>query len=257
VIRPASYCGVVGYKADIEAFDRGGIRHVRPSLDALGVFARSPDDVALVRRALGSSVDGAGLAARAGAPTLALCRTSEWPLAHPATRAAIEAAAARLRDAGATIIDVVLPAPFDQALAAFATIVVRETADTMAADLAEGGAGLNDWLRGVASKARSLTDTDVHDAQRVAAQCRERLAHVFAGCDAILTPATAGEAPAQLYGAADPAFTPLWTLMHGPCMSLPVLDGPAGLPIGLQVVGARRTDDALLATAAWIVGALA
>jgi len=86
VIRPASYCGIVGYKGDIDAFDRGGIRHVRPSLDALGVFARCVDDIALVRRALGARDDDARFAARDGAPRLALCRTPEWPRAHPATR---------------------------------------------------------------------------------------------------------------------------------------------------------------------------
>src|SRR5205085_840112 len=94
VIRPASYCGIVGYKGDIDAFDRGGIRHVRPSLDALGIFARSLDDIALVRRALGPR--NAGLSGErepaTRPPRLALCRTPEWPMAEPATRDAIEAA---------------------------------------------------------------------------------------------------------------------------------------------------------------------
>ena len=256
VIRPASYCGIVGYKADIDAFDRGGIRHVRPSLDALGVFARGVDDIALVRRALGARGDDAGFAARDGAPRLALCRTPEWQRADPTTRDAIEGAVARLRDAGATFSEIILPAPFEHALAAFDTIVVRESAVAMANELAGAGAALNDWLRGVAAKARSITDADVRDAQRVAAQCRARLANVFDDCDAIVTPAASGEAPAELRGAADAAFTPLWTLVQGPCVSLPVLAGPNGLPVGLQVVGARGADAALLATSAWIVDAL-
>jgi Asp-tRNA(Asn)/Glu-tRNA(Gln) amidotransferase A subunit family amidase len=259
VIRPASYCGIVGYKADIDAFDRGGIRHVRPSLDALGIFARSIDDIALVRRALTADAGGtpAGLPTRrGGAPQLALCRTTDWPRAHPATRAAIDAAVAGLRDAGATVTEIVLPPPFEHALEAFTTIVVHETAATMAREIADGAVALNAWLQGIAAKARAIGDAQLHVAQQVAAQCRARLAGMLADCDAIITPAAAGEAPADLHAAADPAFTALWTLLQGPCLSLPVLTGPNALPVGLQVVGARRADDALLCTSAWIVDAL-
>jgi Asp-tRNA(Asn)/Glu-tRNA(Gln) amidotransferase A subunit family amidase len=126
----------------------------------------------------------------------------------------------------------------------------------MAHELADGGVALDPWLRGIAVHARSIGDAQLRDAQRIATQCRAQLAGTLADCDAIVTPAAAGEAPTELHGAADPAFTALWTLLHGPCVSLPVLAGPNGLPVGLQVVGARGADDALLATSAWIVDAL-
>ena len=205
VIRPASYCGIVGYKGDIDAFDLGGIRHVRLSLDALGIFARSLADIALVRRALGprNAVPLVDESRATHPPRFALCRTPEWGRAQPSTRTAIEGAVTRLRDAGAAVAELELPAAFDRAYAAFGTIVVRETADAMSRELARRGSTPNAWLGEVASKARSITDAEVRDAQHVAAACRAWLREAFDGCDAILTPAAAGEAPIDLHGPAD------------------------------------------------------
>ena len=257
VIRPASYCGVFGYKASIDGLPRGGIRHFRPSLDAVGLFARTLPDIALLRAGmLGHSSVTATAWSQSRAPRLGFCRGPEWHLAEPATRQALEHAAGRLRSAGADTRNVELPAPFEHALEAFGVIVLRETAVTMTPEFRDHLNALNPWLRSVAANAQAVSDARYRHALAVAQECRVQLARIFRDVDALITPAAAGEAPQDLFGAADPAFGPLWTLMHGPSISIPACRGPHGMPVGMQVVAAVGADDRLLAVADWIVAAL-
>ena len=234
IIRPAAYCGVYGYKASIDAMDRGGIRHVRPSLDSLGAIARSLDDLALLKPTpeLGRP------------PRIAFCRTHEWRLAKLETQAAVLGAA---RTLGAAEIE--LPALFDDVLETFRVIVLRESALAYATEFRDHLHTLNAWWQNIAEESRSITDAQYADAQAHAGECRAHLATVFRDVDAIITPATAGEASQQLTGLEDQAFCPLWTLMHGPCLTVPVFKGPSGMPMGLQLVGALDNDANLLAVA--------
>lgn len=258
VIRPASYCGIVGYKASIDGLPRGGIRHVRPSLDAIGLFGRTVEDIALLRAGmLGLAAVPSTTWAERRAPRLGFCRTFEWPCARPETREGLVDAARRLAARGAIVQEIELPSPFEHALDAFGVIVVRETAITMQAEFAAHRRALNPWLQGIPAKAASLSDAEYCDAQAVAQACRDQLAAIFGSVDAILTPAATGEAPQDLFGAADPVFAPLWSLMHGPALSIPAFTGPQGMPIGVQLVGPIGADERLLAVAAWIVEALA
>jgi len=237
VIRPAAYCGVYGYKASIDALDRGGIRHLRPSLDSLGVFARSIDEISYV---WGQPVS------LQRPPRLALCRTHEWHLAKPETREAVLGAADKL---GATEVE--LPPLFAEALASFRIIVLRESALAYAHEFRDHLDTLNDWFRDVATQSARVTDEAYGKALAHAAQCRSFLETVFREVDAIITPATAGEASQKLTGLEDQAFCPLWTLMHGPCITIPAFKGPNGMPMGLQLVGPVKGDGNLLAVASW------
>ncbi len=115
---------------------------------------------------------------------------------------------------------------------------------------------MNDWLRNVAAEAATITDAQYARALDHAAQCRAYLADVFRTFDALITPATAGEASQKLTGLEDQTFCPLWTLMHGPCVTIPAFKGPNGMPMGLQIVGAVNTDAHLVAVARWIDSAL-
>jgi Asp-tRNA(Asn)/Glu-tRNA(Gln) amidotransferase A subunit family amidase len=258
VIRPASYCGVFGYKASIDGLPRGGIRHLRPSLDSIGLFARALPDIALLQSAmLGRSHIPATAWPQSRAPRLGFCRTGEWPLASPETQRGLDLAVQRLAAQGATVQEIELPPPFDQAIDAFSVIVTRETAATMKDELARHLDALNPWLRGVAAKAAPISDGRYADALAVAVECRALLAVVFGSVDAIVAPAASGEAPQDRFGMADPAFAPLWTLMHGPAISVPAFEGPHGMPIGLQLVGPVDGDDRTLGVAGWVVAALA
>ena len=228
VIRPAAYCGIYGYKGSIDAIDRGGIQHVRPSLDTVGVFARSLEDLGRV----------VAFKPLERAPRLGFCRTYEWHLARPETQEALLDAAERL---GAKEIE--LPALFKDALESFRVIVLRESALAYEREFREHLGTMNDWLKQVA--AQSVSDAAYENALRQAAQCRAYLATVFKDIDAIITPATAGEASQKLTGLEDQTFCPLWTLMHGPCVTIPAFKGPNGMPMGLQVVGPIEGDERL------------
>jgi Asp-tRNA(Asn)/Glu-tRNA(Gln) amidotransferase A subunit family amidase len=243
VIRPAAYCGIYGYKASLDALDRGGIRHLRPTLDTLGVLARSLDDIALVQ--------GSEIRPPEGKPRLGFCRTGEWRLARPETRQALLRAADKL---GAEEVE--LPALFAEALESFRVIVLRESAIAYASEFRDHLDAMNDWMRNVAAEAATITDGQYARALDHAAQCRVYLAEVFRTVDALITPAAAGEASQKLTGLEDQSFCPLWTLMHGPCVTLPVFEGPHGMPMGIQIVGAVNADARLLATARWSDSAL-
>jgi Asp-tRNA(Asn)/Glu-tRNA(Gln) amidotransferase A subunit family amidase len=239
VIRPAAYCGIYGYKASIDALDRGGVRHVRPSLDSIGVFARSLEDIGLM----------VPFKRREQPPRLGLCRTFEWHLAKPETQQAVLDAAKKL---GATEIE--LPELFAGALESFRRIVLRESAVAYAREFREHLHTMNDWLKDVASK--RVSDQEYEEALSHAAECRAYLAGAFRDVDAIITPATAGEASQKLTGLEDQTFCPLWTMMHGPCITIPAFKGPNNMPMGLQVVGPVNGDDELIGVARWIDSAL-
>jgi amidase len=253
IIRPASYCGVVGVKPSIDAIDRAGIRHVRPSLDTVGFFASTFDMAERAFTALaGPSIDGASATPR----RIGLCRTPEWHHARTEARAAIDIACAAARDCAMEVVDVDLPSPFEHALDAFRVIVTVETADAMAADYERGRDTMNAWLQDIERLARALSPADYDRAQATAHACRDALSRIFDRCDALIAPAAAGEAPARLHGLDDPWFCPLWTMMHGPAVTFPAHQGPHGLPVGVQVIGRPGNDVRALHVARMIDGAI-
>jgi Asp-tRNA(Asn)/Glu-tRNA(Gln) amidotransferase A subunit family amidase len=253
IIRPASYCGIVGMKPSIEAIDRAAIRHVRPSLDTVGLFASNLDDALRAFTALARAAPGE---APSTPVRIGICRTSEWEHARVETRDAVAIAVAAAREHGADVADMELPSPFGNALEAFRVIVTVETSIAMATDFARGRAAMNSWLQETERAARRLSADDYRRALAIAATCRDALASIFERCDVLLTPATAGEAPARLHGLDDPWFCPLWTMMHGPAVTFPVHEGPHGMPVGVQLVGRAGDDLRLLRAARWLDDAI-
>jgi amidase len=252
VVRPASFCGVVGFKPTWDAVPLEGVSPFAPSLDTIGLFARDVEAVPLLLAALGVAAEAPPLRAP---PLLALCRTDRWPLAEPSTRALVEGAAQALARAGAPVEELDLPELHgladDQR-----TIMAAEGARTLRALRAEHEPLLSRVLLDFLDEGRGVTREAEALARDRAERCRARLPEVFARFDALLTPAALGEAPVGLESTGDPAFDRIWTLLGTPCASLPAGRGPAGLPVGLQVVGAPGRDGALAATCAWIAAAL-
>ena len=250
VIRPASFCGVVGWKPSHGLLPLAGVSALAPSLDTLGVFAREVEDLLLLTRALGGALPPA--LAVASPPRIGLCRTEQWPLAAPETRRAVEEAAARLASAGADVREVELGADLDGLAEAQATIMAVETARSLAAERRAHGDLLSPVLRKLIDDGAATPPARHAAALALADRGRERFHEVLAGFDALLTPSAMGEAPAGLDSTGDPAFCRIWTLLHAPCVNLPGATGPRGLPVGVQLVGAHRGDAKLLAAAAWI-----
>ena len=256
VIRPATYCGIYGYKASLDGLDRGGIRHTRPTLDTLGLFARSISDIDLMRRAMTGEDRGAAEPLTPSRRRLGLCRTNQWPLATPATRRALGIAEQRLRAEGAEVTAIDLPEVFESALDSFRVISQWEGAKALELELREYLDTMNPWLKDGAAKRPSLTKSRYDNALSHAAECRAQLVRIFAGVDALITPAAAGEASHALTGPEDQSFCQLWTMMHGPCVTIPAFSGPEGMPMGLQVVGAVGDDERLIGLCAWIARAM-
>ena len=252
VIRPASFCGVVGYKPTFGTINRAGMQPLSEFTDTIGVFAREVADAAQVVAIAGERPELLRLGAPPPTARIALCRTPYWEQAEPAARGVLESAAARMRAAGADVIERALPARCAGLSEAGMTILVREARHGLAHELRTAPERVSRDLRDLLARA-AAEDTASYDAAReLAIECRTLVENeLFSECDAILTPSAPGEAPLGLTSTGSPVFNHLWTLLHLPCVNVPGLTGPSGMPVGVQLVGARGNDAALLAIAAW------
>jgi amidase len=244
IVRPASYCGVIGFKPTHGALPLQGIHPLAPSLDTLGFFVSAIADVPVLLSALSGAPS---VAIRTSKPRLGLCRTEAWPRADTETRKAIEDAARAL---GAREVE--LGPAFQGLIDAQIAVMGHEASQALGG---EPQTGLSPRLREFLREGAKVTPERVRAARDQADRCRLQLDEIFSTFDALLTPAATGEAPMGLAATGDPLFCRIWTLLGVPCASLPVLKGPAGLPVGLQVVGGRNREDVLLSACAWILGA--
>ena len=250
IVRPASFCGVVGYKPTHGDFSLAGIKLLSQTLDTLGGFARCVQDLALLRAVLMGSPPQ--VAAPALPPRIGLCRTPQWPQATPATQEAVETAARRFAAAGAPVDEVTLPAEFDGLVEAQTTVQIFEGVRCCAYELTQRRDQLSASTQRLLGPGESLTYAEYRAALNLAEACRAALPAVFAAHDVLLVPSAPGEAPAGLGATGNPLFNRTWTLLHIPVVNLPGLSGPQGLPVGVQAVGPLGGDDHLLAAAAWM-----
>ena len=250
IVRPASFCGIYGYKPTFDAIPTEGVRAIGPSLDTLGPLARTVDDLAVTAAVMGVGNAAAGPAGRT--PSIAFARTWEWPSADAATREELAALVARL-----ALAEVALPEAFADLVDAQTAIMDAEAAAALAPEHRDHPGQLSRQLREMLARGRALDADAVRRAHAHAARCRKLLPSVFAGHDALLVPSVVGEAPEGLDATGDPLFCRIWTLLGTPAVAVPGLRGPRGLPVGVQVVADRGRDAAALAAARWIGDAVA
>ena len=181
---------------------------------------------------------------------LALCRSPNWHQMSPEGAAAFEAAAKRLADKGARLIDLELD--FQELDAAASTILVYEMARALAYEIANHRARVSPMLLERVDSGAAMPYDQYAKAMAYAAECRRRLRDLAGEADAILTPSATGEAPLGLGSTGNTAMNRLWTLLHGPCVTVPAGNGPAGLPLGVQLVGLPGSDLKTLAVARWV-----
>lgn len=266
VIRPASFCGIVGFKPTYGTIGRTGILPQAAPLDTVGVFARSVADAALLVDALAGldadDPDSLDVKPRllealtpplAVAPALAFVRTPSWPEADEATRKAFERLAAELGDA---CREEALPPRFEAAISAHTAIAFAGIALHYGPYYDRGRDQLSEAMRKTIEAGRAVTAVDYLAALDLRAALSAELATLLEGYDAILTPSAPGEAPAGLGSTGSPAFNTLWSLCGMPAVSLPLLTGPTGLPVGVQLVGRRGDDARLLRTAELVMRAV-
>jgi amidase len=253
VIRPASFCGVVGYKPTFGTISRAGMKPLSEFTDTIGVFARSVAAAGWLVATAGDRPELSRLGPLAANPRIGLCRTPYWEQAEAAAREALSTAAERLRAAGAVLSDVVLPAPCDGLAEAGMAILIREARQGLAHELLNARDLVSEELRELLARDDPGNPAPYDAARRLVVECRGLVEDaVFSRYDAILTLSAPGEAPVGLALTGSPVFNHLWTLLHLPCVNVPGLSGPSGMPIGVQLVGARGGDAALLSIAEWL-----
>jgi amidase len=250
VIRPAAFCGVVGYKPSFGEFSRVGVKMQCHNLDTLGIICRSLDDVALLRGVLLAQqphrVDRGSAAPRVG-----FCRTPAWEHADRDTHALLQRTAEVLAAAGAKVREIA-PAPAD-ILDHHRRIFEFEAARNYAYEYEMHREKLSPALReGLLAPGRALPLTAYIEAIETAEAFRRNLDDIFTEVDVLLAPSAPGEAPRGLDSTGDARFNAIWTLAWTPCVTLPAGNGRSGLPLGIQLIGKRFRDEALLDAAAWV-----
>lgn len=255
VIRPAAYCGVVGFKPSYGAINRHGMKLMSESLDTIGVMARSVADCALLTSVL-SGLDLGDPDVKAPAPKVGLCWSPMRAKAEPETVALMERVATALSRAGATVVDHELPPAFDAMEAAHGVVMNAESAGAMGWELANHREKLSPTLREKLEWGAAQSGEALAAARTTFRTLQDAFPAAMGGFDIMLTPSAPGEAPLGLAWTGDPAFNLIWTSLHVPCVTVPAGVGPNGMPLGIQIVTARGQDAAALAWAAWVAAAI-
>jgi amidase len=247
VIRPAAYCGVIGYKPTFGDFSRVGIKMQCHSVDTLGLMARTLDDIALLRGAV-LALPPVPVERDIGAPRVGFCRTPIWDAAEPGTQALLEKVAAKV---GAK--EVAFAPAFNDILDDHGAITGWESLRNYADERLRNPDKVSGELMAIMKKSDGITLDRYVAAQRKTVAFKAFIDSLFDDFDALLCPSAPGEAPKGREFTGDPRFNSIWTLAGTPCVTLPVGTGDRGLPLGIQLVGLRHADDKLLATAQWML----
>jgi amidase len=253
-IRPASFCGCVGYRPTWGDLRCHGVMEAAGSLDTLGLIARSVEDVALYRDVLLGVAPQPLAAPATDAPRIGFCRTPFWSRCEPATQELLEDCAARLARAGAKVSDVTLPPEFERVEDAHRWISSFEFARNRAWEIDRHWDRISETLRNNRLKdGLACSFEEYREARSFAARVRRSLHDLLADYDALLSPSASGEAPLGLSSTGDASFCVIWTTAHVPSLTLPLFTGPNGLPVGAQLVARRDHDRSLFETARWVM----
>jgi Asp-tRNA(Asn)/Glu-tRNA(Gln) amidotransferase A subunit family amidase len=267
VIRPASFCGVHGFKPTHGLIPRHGILKLSRTLDHVGVFARSIEDLALIVEALvGWDIDDPDTRPRAAIPfreiaaqepplppLLGFIKPPVWDRAEADTKEAFAELTGQLAD---RIVEIDLPSSTAEALEWHRTIMEAEMAANLDREFEQGGDKLSESLRTQLGRGRDIRALDYQRALARIPLLNAGFEEIFERCDALVTPSAPGTAPKGLASTGDPSFCTLWTLCGMPAVNLPLMQGANGLPLGVQLVGPRDSDARLLRTARWLLNRL-
>ncbi len=272
IIRPAAYCGVYAYKPSFGRISRHGVLQQSPPLDTIGVFARDLADLALIADVLMRFDDRDQAMSPIAPPRIesvmaqevpldphfAFIRTPVWEQVDQATkdglRELIEIANETADEAQQKTIEIVdMPASFANLHEDHRKVMEADLARSFADEYQRGKAQLSDVLREMIERGQQVSEDDYHQALAQMDGYYAFLDEVFEDYDAILTPATPGPAPAGIDATGSPVMNTIWTFCGTPVINLPILQSPDGLPMGVQIVGARNDDARLFRSARWLL----
>lgn len=253
-IKPASFCGVFGYKPTHGHLRCAGLKEAAASLDTLGLFARSIEDLALWRDVLlGEQPTVLPSSGAVPIPRIGFCRPQSDSIVEPSTVRLFEDAIVTLKRAGAPIRDVCFPPVFDEIWGAHQIISSFEFSRNYTWEIEHHWDQISTTLReGRLQKGLASNFDDYVDALRLLERARHVLDEIFDSFDLLLAVPVTGEAPIGLNSTGNSSLCATWTAMHVPVLNIPVFSGPNGLPIGAQLIAKRHQDRALLSFARWV-----
>jgi Asp-tRNA(Asn)/Glu-tRNA(Gln) amidotransferase A subunit family amidase len=271
IIRPASYCGVYGFKPSFGRISRHGLLEQSPPLDTVGLFARDLDDLAMIADVL-MRFDGQDEAMRPIAPPriasvlgeevpvephFAFVRTPVWDQVEQVTKDGLREMIDEVNQAQAGTIDVIdLPAEFGELFEDHRKVMEGDLARSFADEYARGKDQLSDVLREMIERGQQVEASDYEAALAKKPHYNAFLEEIFDEYDAILTPSTPGPAPTGIEATGSPIMNTIWTFCGTPALNLPLLMTPEGLPFGVQAVGAIDDDARLFRHARWLLDVL-
>jgi Asp-tRNA(Asn)/Glu-tRNA(Gln) amidotransferase A subunit family amidase len=264
IVRPASYCGVIGFKASHGSISRYGVLHQSWHLDQVGVFAKTIEDVALLSEVI-MIFDSRDPSMKPQArpplrelalqipptpPRIAFVKSPVWHHADKETQAAFADLIHLLSD---NVEEIELPAIFDEAIELHRIIMEADLAISFAKEYEHGRTQLSATLREMIERGQKVLAVEYNDSIGKVPLLSAAIEKILKCYDAIVTPASTGQAPHGLESTGSPIFCTIWTLCGLPAISLPLLKGSAGLPLGVQLVGRKCNDGLLLRTGNWLM----
>lgn len=241
IIRPASYCGVVGFKASYGLINRAGIKSSSDSLDTAGFLTRTVGDAMLLASVL-IGWDHIDIFKEFKNIRIGICRSSAWASAETSTIPMTLTAAEFLAKSGCDVREISSPKPLDRAAEAQATINLYESFRSYSYEWNNFPELISDSLSARFVKGKKISLETYLSAQQVLSECRQIMPSLFEDFDVLIEPSAPGEAPSGIKNSGDAVFSRAWTALHLPCVSIPVLTGPSGMPLGLQIVGPMHAD---------------
>jgi Asp-tRNA(Asn)/Glu-tRNA(Gln) amidotransferase A subunit family amidase len=257
IIRPAAFCGVVGFKPSFGSIPRLGMKVMSDNLDTIGVMARSVADCALFAGAVSGRDLGDPDQLAPRPPRIGLCRSHAWEHAAPETVVLWDQVIAALDRADATLSDCELPDEFRALETAHPVVMNAESARSMGWEMMAHREQISEVLRERLEWGLSRSTDELDAALATFTRLQGRMGEVMEGLDVLVTPSAPGEAPLGLEWTGDPVFNATWTALRVPCVTVPAGSGPNGLPLGIQIVGRTGDDRATLAWAQFVAAALA
>lgn len=256
VIRPAAFCGIVGFKPSFAWTPFAGVKNLAASVDTLGYYVRSLDDLPRVHAALGgAALDDSG-AISDTPPAIALCRTPVWDKADESGRAVLEETAGRLAAEGAPMRTLDLDSDFADVFDAHTTVMNYEMVRHLAVERRGHWDMISAPTRDSILSGEKITDAHYADACGVLETARARFPALLREGEIVIAPSAPGEAPRGLSWTGNADFNRMWTSLHVPCLHLPVDTGPMGLPLGVTLTAAIGEARKLVAAGRWAAQAL-
>jgi Asp-tRNA(Asn)/Glu-tRNA(Gln) amidotransferase A subunit family amidase len=271
VIRPAAFCGVYGFKPSFGRISRHGVMQQSPPLDTVGVFARDLEDLALIADVLmrfdAQDASMTPIAppciARIMAeevpadPHFAFVRTPIWEQVEQVSKDALRELIDATNEAKPQTVDLLdLPNSFDELHEDHRKVMECDLARSFADEYQRGKAQISDVLSQMIERGQQVSEVEYDSAVARIADYGAFLDQVFEDYDAILTPSTLGPAPAGIEATGSPVMNTIWTFCGTPALNVPLLQSPDGLPMGVQVVGAKNDDGRLFRSTRWLLDVL-